>query len=45
MIYASEEHRKALKEQPLLLFKRVPYLRNNLVRIKLPNQTERVQAV
>ena len=38
---ASEEHEKALTEQSLVVFRRVPNLKDNLVTAKLPrSQTE-----
>ena len=44
MLDASEEHKKALKEQPLVVFRRAPNLKDNLVRAKLPrSQTEGVR--
>ena len=44
MLEASEEHRMALKKQPLVVFRRAPNLKDNLVRAKLPRiQTDRVR--
>ena len=44
MLDASEEHKKALKEQPLVVFRRAPNRKDNLVRAKLPrSQTEGVR--
>ena len=44
MLDASEEHKEALKEQPLVVFRRAPTLKDNLGRAKLPrNQTEGVR--
>ena len=35
MFDASEEHRMAFKEQPLVVFRRTPNLKDNLVRANL----------
>ena len=44
MLDASEEHRKTFKGQPLVVFRRAPNLKDNLVRAKLPRiQAERVR--
>ena len=44
MLDASEEHKEAFKEQPLVVFRRAPNLKDNLVRDNLPrSQTERVK--
>ena len=44
MLEASEEHRMAFKEQPLVVFRRAPNLKDNLVRAKLPKiRTEGVR--
>ena len=44
MLDASEEHKEAFKEQPLVVFRRAPNLKDNLVRAKLPrSQTEGVR--
>ena len=44
MLDTSEEHKKAYKEQPLVVFRRAPNLKDTLVRAKLPrSQTERVR--
>ena len=41
---ASVEHKEVFKEQPLVIFRRVPNLKDNLVRAKLPrSQTEGVR--
>ena len=41
---ASEEYKEAFKEQPLVIFRRAPNLKDNLVRAKLPrSQTEGVR--
>ena len=36
MLDASEEHRRIFKEQPLVVFRRAPNLKDSLVRAKLP---------
>ena len=36
MLDASEEHRRAFKEQPLVVFRRAPNLKDSFVRAKLP---------
>ena len=44
MLEASEEHRMAFKEHPLVVFRRAPNLKDNLVRAKLPKiRTEGVR--
>ena len=44
MLDASEEHKEAFKEQLLVVFRRAPNLKDNLVRAKLPrSQTEGVR--
>ena len=44
MLDASEEHRKAFKKQPLVVFRRAPNSKDTLVRAKLPRiQTEGVR--
>ena len=44
MLDASEEHKNAFKEQPLVIFRRTPHLKDNLVRAKHPrSQTEGVR--
>ena len=44
MLDDSEQHKEAFKEQPLVVFRRAPNLKDNLVRAKLPrSQTEGVR--
>ena len=44
MLEASEEHRKLFKDQPLVVFRRAPNLKDSLVRSRLPKlQTEVVR--
>ena len=44
MLEASEEHRMAFREQPLVVFRRAPNLKDNLVRAKFPRiRTEGVR--
>ena len=46
MLKESEEHRVVFKEQPLVVFRRAPNLKDNLVRAKLPRiRTEGVRVV
>ena len=42
MLDASEEHRRAFKEQPLVVFRRAPNLKDSLVRAKLPMSQTRI---
>ena len=37
MLDASEEHRRVFNEQPLVVFRRAPNLKDSLVRAKVPN--------
>ena len=44
MLEAPEEHRIVFKEQPLVVLRRAPNMKDNLGRVKLPKiQTERVR--